>query len=164
SYKGENYDVKMIQPEKQGAEGIWIINSIMPYGTKEEALQYLLENKVFSPSQGGKAFSVYEILGEKMFDNRKTLYLWALCKEYIKKGDTVEEIGGLSVPVELTLFAQDENHNQVLEYQVPLDGKDYWSSIQEIFPQEVHDSISKRQGNVKDMEEILKDKAEEYFD
>lgn len=36
SYFGELYDIFMIQPEKQGAEGIWIINSIMPYEEKAE--------------------------------------------------------------------------------------------------------------------------------
>jgi uncharacterized protein YrzB (UPF0473 family) len=163
SYKGEKYEITMIQPDKQGMEGIWIINSILPYGTQEEALFNLLENKIFQPSQNGKVFSVYEVLGENNFDNRKTLYIWALCKEYIKKGDTLEEEGGLSIPLAVTLFAQDENHNKVLAYQVPQDGEDYWSSIEKIFPQKLHDKISKRQGNIEDLQEVLKEKAEKLI-
>lgn len=160
SYLGEIYDIFMIQPEKQGPEGIWTINSIMPYGTKEEALESFFKTRILQPAQDGHVLFVYEILGEKDFDNRKTLYLWLLGKEFVKSGNGLEEKSGISVPVAITYFAQDDNHNKVLEYRMPLDGAGYGPSLEQIFPENIRKKISTRQGNVTDLEKRLTDKAE----
>lgn len=160
SYLGELYDIFMIQPEKQGSEGIWIINSIMPYGTKEEALESFFRTRILQPAQGGRVLFVYDLLGEKEFDNRKTLYLWVLGKEFVKSGDSLEEKSGISVPVAITYFAQDANHNKVLEYRMPPDGDGYGPSIEQIFPEDIRKKISIRQGNVTDLEAKLTEKAE----
>lgn len=163
SYKGEKYDIKLIQPEKQGEGGIWAINSIMPYGTEKEAILAVVEKKILLPSQGGRVFGSYDVLGEQELDGHKVVYLWALCEEYAQEGNQVNKKNGVSIPLAVYLFAQDENHNGVLDYRRPQDGKYYESSIRQLFPQDIQEKIAARQDNVEDLAEQNRQRAVEYF-
>jgi hypothetical protein len=163
TYKGSTYDIKLIQPVKSGKGGIWAINSIMPFGTQEEAITGFLENRFLQPNFGGKVFSAYEILGKKNYDARIVLYIWAYCQEYVKESGKLQEKTGVSLPLALTLYAQDENHNQVIDYRQPEDGKGYTPSIKRIFPSDIQDKITARQGKVSELEQKARLKAENYF-
>lgn len=162
-YKGTAYDIWLIQPVKTGSAGIWVINSIMPYASMDEAIQSFLEKHFIQPSFGGRIFSSYEILGERDRDGRKFIYIWALCEEYYQEGGALKEGGGVSIPISLILFSQDEQHNGIIQFQVPGDGTNYGIDLKEIFPTDVQQKIAVRQSNVKDLQYKNLVKAQQHF-
>jgi len=162
-YKGMSFDIWLIQPVKTGSTGIWVINSIMPYATKDEAIASFLKKSFIQPNFGGKIFSSYEVLGEKDMDGRKFIYIWALCEEYYQEGGALKLGSGVSIPISLILYSQDEKHNGVIDYRVPGDGSNYGPDIKRIFPTDVQRKISTRQGNVKDLQEKNLTTAQQHF-
>lgn len=68
---------------------------------------------------------------------------------------------GLEITGEIILVDNGGNY-QVAEHYKPLDGSEFSSSIRELFPEEYHGSILSR-NNVRDLEPIVRQKAETYF-
>ncbi|GEM_PF-605612 len=162
TFGGATYEVELIQPVKTGAGGIWVINSILPVGTKDEAITSFLENQYWQPILGGKTCSAYEILGEKKYEERTVVYIWVYCSEYTEKG-LEEKSGVISEPLALTIYSADEGHQAVIDMRAPEDGAYYESSIKRIFPSEVQKKILGKSKDIGALKEQARKKAADFY-
>lgn len=117
----------------------------------EEYLDTRTED-ISSPSQGGKMYSAFKILGT---DTDK-IYLWMLKYEYLRQSS--ELTNGVSLPVVLTIKTKD--HQIIIEnHSFPKDGSEYGPSLTKLFPQNIRDQISNNHTEtVKALEQIIKDR------
>jgi hypothetical protein len=92
-----------------------------------------LTQKVASESYGGKAYCAYEVLdAEKSGASGERLYLWAVCQEYYRKNQKLEEGSGSSIPIALTIRTENEKI-EVLSHQVPGNGSHYVRDLEAMF-------------------------------
>jgi hypothetical protein len=115
-----------------------------------------LSQKVADKGFGGKAYCVYEVLDVEKSGIGESLYLWAVCQEYDRKGQKLEEGTGGSFPVALKIRQADDKV-EVLSHQKPRDASYYGSDLKAMFSQKAFasansmnsDRVSKLQNAVK---------------
>lgn len=102
-----------------------------------------------------QVFLDYKGFGISQENDKKYAYMWVLEEEYyVVKGDCHAGHGS-SMPYKIE-FENDKPVN----YEVPMDGTFYSSSIKEMFPDDIEDDIL----NYKPWEELsVDDKVKEYY-
>lgn len=130
----------------------WITDSNELY---EKAVKYIEEEqkKAYgSKEQDYQIFTDYEGFGIEQKDNKKYAYMWILEEAYYTKNNKLMSDHGGSVAYKFT-FENDE----VIKYEVPLDGSYYTSSIKEMFPESIQDKILNYQMDSSKLRECVKE-------
>ena len=126
---------------KQASEEFAIENKDDLYEKVEQYLidlekpHYHLENKYDEPNENISYFKVFTDIA-KLGIRRKGLetyvYVWALVESYYMQDGKIELNSGSSMPYRFTFKG-----NEIIDYQVPLDGSEYLKSIKKIFPVDI---------------------------
>jgi len=118
----------------------------------------------------GVTFCAYDIISAEQDVQQVVTYLWVLCQEYYQEQRALELGTGTSLPV--AVFIEKNNDNfSLLNCKFPRDGMSYEQEVRDIFPKSIWakinpsnesevDAFNKR---IRNLEDILKVKAEEYF-
>ncbi|KNY28295.1 hypothetical protein [Pseudobacteroides cellulosolvens] len=130
--------------------------------TIDDVISKYLEQKFDFKAIGGVVFEAHELYGVEKKDDKTYAYIWSVQQEYKYTDGKLENGAGLSIPLVLVMNADRDNKYTVLEYKAPKDGEQYASSIKEMFPKEYHEKILTRT-NSAELEEIVKQKAQNYF-
>jgi hypothetical protein len=128
----------------------------------DDVISNYLEQKFDFKSIGGVVFEAHELYGTEKKDDKTYAYIWSVQQEYKYTDGKLENGAGLSIPLVLIMSMDKDSKYTVLEYKVPKDGEQYASSIKELFPKEYHEKILTRT-NSAELEEIVKQKAQNYF-
>lgn len=128
--------------------------------------RYLVEN-IGQTSFGGQAFCAYDVLGADLRTDGADVYVWALCGEYYMDNGILTMGTASSLPVALHMQKSGGQY-VVTGHEIPLDGVDYGTSIQRIFPPQAIENMCK--GDIpcyneraERMERAVEEKAEEYY-
>lgn len=101
---------------------------------KKEVIKNYLEENIWKPTEEGKTFCAYRILGgesREESDADITQYLWVLCEDYSFKDGKLKQWGGTSLPATINL--QKENHiYRVVSCKIPGSGTLYLEDIKKI--------------------------------
>lgn len=130
--------------------------------TIDDVISKYLEQKFDFKAIGGVVFEAHELYGVEKKDDKTYAYIWSVQQEYKYTDGKLENGAGLSIPLVLVMSADRDNKYTVLEYKAPKDGEQYTSSIKGMFPKEYHEKILTRT-NSAELEEIVKQKAQNYF-
>jgi hypothetical protein len=103
--------------------------------------KYLSEHLI-TPKSGGKVFSSFYVYGQEERDNELYYYIWAVVREYVKNGSSIQIANGVSLPL-LVVLGRDADgvYSRVLGYRQAgalSDG----AAIQEIFPLNIRQIIA----------------------
>ncbi len=102
-----------------------------------------------------QVFFDYKGFGISQENNKKYAYMWVLEEAYYVVNGDYHPGPGSSMPYKFE-FEDDK----VVNYEVPMDGTYYASSIKEMFPDDIEDDIL----NYKPWEELsVDDKVKEYY-
>ena len=97
-----------------------------------EKPHYYSENKYDEPNENISYFKVFTDiakLGIRRNGLETYVYVWALVESYYVQDGEIELNSGSSMPYKFTFKG-----NEIIDYQVPLDGSEYLKSIKKIFP------------------------------
>jgi hypothetical protein len=126
----------------------------------DEISNYLVEKLSFT-SIGGKVFEAHELYGTEEVDGQTLAYIWSRQQEFDYKDGSLIEGSGSSMPMVIILEKKGQTYD-VVNFMTPKDGAAYFSSIKELFPEKYVDKILSRT-NANDLEQIVKQKAENHF-
>jgi hypothetical protein len=137
-----------------------------PPGYLTAVEEYLVE-QIGLASFGGKVFCAWDLLEEAQRSDGVDLYVWALCAEYYLEGKTLTMGTASSLPVALHL-QKSGNEYAVISHEIPLDGVDYWPSIQRIFPPQAianmcEEDIPCYNERAERLEQAVFEKAKAYY-
>ena len=120
---------------------------IFPSGIEDpivaEVIQLALTDRIGIASFGGEPFCSYALLMPLQTDTDGTVkaYVWVFCQEFYERNGALQRGTGSSVAAALTLEERVEGWS--VEFQRPISGNQYWTSIQEIFPTQTWDLIQR---------------------
>jgi hypothetical protein len=100
-----------------------------------------LNQKVADRGFGGKAYCAYEVLDAEKSGIDGNLYLWAVCQEYHRKGQKLEEGTGGSFPVALKIRQENEKI-KILSHQKPRDASYYSPDLKAMFSKKAFESAN----------------------
>ncbi|MGI6119894.1 MAG: hypothetical protein ACOYIB_04865 [Desulfosporosinus sp.] len=132
---------------------------------QEESLNQVISDyikKIAFKSIGGTVFEAHELYGTEDKDGKTFVYLWSYQQEFASENGELVRGAGLSVPMVLVLNKDGNGNYTVLEYKVPQDGERYASSVKQLFPEKYQEKIL-LQTNVNTLSQIVRQKAENYF-
>lgn len=94
---------------------------------------YLVDH-LLKPKAGGKIFSSFYVYSQEERDDELYYYIWAVVREYVKKGTNVQIASGSSIPL-IVILAQDPDgvYNRVLGYR-QAGSSSPTAAVQELFP------------------------------
>jgi len=109
-----------------------------------EVIQLALTDRIGIASFGGEPFCSYALLMPLQTDTDGTIkaYVWVFCQEFYEQNGALQRGTGSSVAAALTLEERVEGWS--VEFQRPISGNQYWTSIQEIFPTQTWDLIQRK--------------------
>lgn len=122
---------------------------------------YIIENVAFTAIDG-KVFEAHQLYGSEEKNAETYAYLWSYQREFSSENGVIKDGSGSSMPMVIVLSKSDDGKYTVLEYKTPQDGEYYVASVKKLFPEKYQDTILKRT-NVKMLEEIVRQKAENFF-
>lgn len=101
-----------------------------------------LSDHLVKQQSGGKIFSSFYVYAEEERDDELYYYLWAVVREYIKRGTSVQTTNGASQPLIVVLAKNlDGVYNRVLGYR---EARSYseLEAVRELFPQAAVQTIT----------------------
>jgi hypothetical protein len=119
-------------PSASTLEGFASLQSVKDY----------LSTKVATQGFGGKSFCAYDVLGATTTGQTTTLYLWALCQEYYRANQALQQGTGSSFPIAVTLNTTLKPV-QVTGHRQPRDGALYAEDMPVIFPESVRAKLQR---------------------
>jgi hypothetical protein len=122
---------------------------------------YIIKNVAFTAIDG-KVFEAHQLYGTEEKNGETYAYLWSYLREFGSENGVIKDGSGSSMPMVIVLSKSDDEKYTVLEYKTPQDGEYYLASVKKLFPEKYQDTILKRT-NVKMLEEIVRQKAENFF-
>ncbi len=129
----------------------------------EDVITQYIEEQVAHQSHRGTSFSAQEFYGTKQKDDGEIyVYLWTYYSEYYLDNGELQQGGGASLPLIVVIKEDNFEEFYVVEHFRPLDGSEYDPSVRSLFPEKYHDRIFTR-NNVRDLEPLVKQKAEAHF-
>lgn len=143
------------------------------YGSRVQmSIDELVSDAILSSSNGsysdGECIAEgHKILGTENLKtdgqpDKKVVYALTTYGEYgFENGDFVKVSGTGVIPARLTF----DSDNNLLEYKMPMDGSYYASSIKEMFPKELHETVlSEADGFYDELMKQEKTYAQKYLD
>jgi hypothetical protein len=133
-------------------------------------MESYLTSEIGETAFNGVVFCAYNVIFAEQDDYKIVTYLWVLCQEYYQEQQALEPGTGISLPI--AVFIRNKNNNfNILNYRFPRDGINYEQDIKDIFPKSVlakiipsnSSEIDNFNERIKNLEMILKDNAQEYF-
>jgi hypothetical protein len=127
---------------------------------------YLVEH-IGQSSFGGKVFCTYDMLGADLLSDGADVYVWALCAEYYLVGEIPTMGTASSLPVALHMQVSGGKY-RVIGNKVPMDGMEYGTSIQLIFPKETIKKMCRSNADcynerAERLENLARQQAMKYF-
>jgi hypothetical protein len=118
-----------------------------PRATTGETLENYIENylaqKFLTPKKGGKIFCTREGFGSnhngKAEQQEFDAYMWVVCQEYSKKGNTLKILSEHKGPISLRMLEKDRRY-EALGFRVPRNGSFYQEDVAKMFPKFVRDN------------------------
>jgi hypothetical protein len=126
-----------------------------------------LVKEIGQATSGGKVFCAYDVLGTNVRSEKADVYVWALCAEYYLEGKNLTMGTASSLPVALHLLALGGAY-RVASSKIPMDGMEYGTSIQRIFPAKAIQKMCRENADcynerAKRLEDSTRQQAAEYY-
>lgn len=141
--------VPTLVSSKQPAAGVVKKNSAPALSPVKivPVVEKYLSSHLIAPKAGGKVFASFYVYGQEERDEELYYYIWAVVREYIKNGSSIQMASGSSIPVLVVLGKDSEGvYSRVLGYRQAGTAVES-AAIQEIFP------LSSRQMIVNSLED-----------
>jgi hypothetical protein len=139
---------------------------ISPQQTVPVVEQYLVDH-LLKPTSGGRLFASFYIYAQEERSDELYYYIWAVVREYKKRGTTIERAGGASIPLNVVLTKDSDGfYNRVLGYRQARSELST-SAIKELFPAQAANQILTAPGDHARLVDLLERevlaKAQNYF-
>jgi hypothetical protein len=107
-----------------------------------QTLKDYLAQHIGSRSIGGSVYCAYDVLGTDVEGAGRTeqLYLWVVCEEYLRVGQTLQLGSASSLPLVISI-QKTGNHPPVIRHQIPRDGGYFSQDIETLFPPQIRSKI-----------------------
>ncbi len=135
----------------------YLYEKVEQYLISQEQPKYFLENKDSKPNYNVSDFKVFTDLAKLGIRETKTeihVYVWAIVESYYVQDGKLINNSGSSMPYKF-IFKNDE----IVDYEVPANGKDNKKSMEKIFPKDMQDKLNTSlvDGNK------IRNEVEEYY-
>ena len=120
----------------------------------------------YSPEHTGENFVTvhHKVLGVEKSQNKTTVYMWVLYREYSCENGQIQEKTGSHIPTVITAKRTGSHgHYKLVEYWEPRDGGYNVPDIKGKFPWYLHDKALDSQRYIKEQSAWCNQSAEEYF-
>lgn len=116
----------------------WITDSDYLYDIAKDYI--IAENTAldtgYKKEKDFKVFADYKGFGIEEKNDKKYVYMWILDESYYVRNDKLRSGSGSSMPYKFTF-----ENDKVVNYQTPMDGSYYSSSIRDIFPDTIENKV-----------------------
>lgn len=120
----------------------YLYEKVEQYLISQEEPHYHLETKDSKPNYNVSDFKVFTDianLGIKEKNDEIYVYVWALVESYYVQDGKLISNSGSSMPYKFIL-----KNEEVVDYEIPLDGKEYNKSIKKIFPLDIQEKLNEQ--------------------
>ncbi len=128
----------------------------------DKAISDYIINKTAYKAIGGTVFEAHELYGTEEKQGGIVAYVWSYQQEYLSEKGVLQKGAASSTPMVLILNRDTNEKYTVKEHKTPQDGGNYTSSVKQLFPEKYQEMIMIR-SNVNTLEQIVRQKAENYF-
>jgi len=128
---------------------------LQPEANPDQKVITYLEANIQRPNFGGQVFCEYAKLGRKQY--LRHLYIWAICQEYYRQGETFTTGSGVSLAVDL----KTDNDGTILGHTAPTDEDYDTGKAFDMFPPEISSQL--KTGALSISDDKIISRAKDYF-
>lgn len=123
----------------------------------------IAQHKEMGHQQTDIQFEVHKVYGTMQENDIITVYLWSFYNSF-NRATGSEVVSGTSIPTTVISLRPSGESYEVVDYLIPKDGSESYSSIKEMFPEKYLDNTMQNTSNIEDLHSEMNEKVKQWLE